>query len=277
MGDCAIVTGSNGGFGQVITAKLLSMNYEVIATVRERERGQVLVDQATQIGKGDKLHLWEMDVTEPSHIEELKQYLLSEKKQVVVLVNNSGYCQAGMVEGVTDQQWREQFDVNFFGVVSLTKALLPMFRSQRSGSIINISSVSGFLGFPGMGAYAGSKFALEGFSESLRYEMLPFHIYVSLIEPGSYQTRIWEKALKHAAETEGDYKTMMANLQKEALQAAENSTAPEKIAEVVEKILRAKRPNLRYRLGTSAAMLHGLKQTMPARWLEKIIVSRLLR
>ncbi|RSL32380.1 SDR family oxidoreductase [Salibacterium salarium] len=274
---CAIVTGSNGGFGQVIVEQLLEMEYEVIAGVRNIERANVLVDKSEKLGKREWLHVFELDVTDSQHIEGLKDYIQSKEKTVDVLINNAGYCQGGIVETLSEEEWRNQFDVNFFGTVSLTTALLPIFRRQRYGSIINMSSVSGNIGLPGMSAYAGSKFALEGFSESLRYEMLPFQVYVSLIEPSSYKTGIWEKALQHIKQTSTDYERLVENLKKEARQSAADSGDPHEVTVLLKTILQAKTPKLRYPLGKTAKQIHRWKHLLPNRWLDKKIIKRVNR
>ncbi|SFQ22200.1 SDR family NAD(P)-dependent oxidoreductase [Salibacterium halotolerans] len=277
MGTYAVVTGSSGGFGSVFVRTLLEKGYDVIAGVRDMAKGEFLVQEAKQIGKQEHLHLWQLDVTNPDDIERLTAFLEKSSDSVDVLINNAGYCQGGVVEGLSEEQWQEQFDVNMFGVIRLTKALLPLLRRQRFGRVINISSISGRIGLPGMSAYASTKFALEGFSESLRYEMLPFQVYVSLIEPGSYRTGIWEKALQERAHADEAYDTLTSNLEKEASRAASGSSDPEVAATVLENILKTKKPRLRYPMGTSARMYHYVKPLIPYRLLEWIILRRIFR
>ncbi|MFD2706169.1 SDR family NAD(P)-dependent oxidoreductase [Salibacterium lacus] len=277
MGSYAVVTGSNGGFGRVFVRTLLEQGYDVIAGVRDTAKGEFLVQEAEQIEKQEHLHVWQLDVTQPGDIERLQTFLEKSSRPVDVLINNAGYCQGGVVEGLSEEQWQRQFDVNVFGVIRLTKALLPLFRKQRAGQIINISSVSGRIGLPGMGAYAAGKFALEGFSESLRYEMQPFQVYVSLVEPGSYRTGIWEKALSGRAKADKAYETLTANLENEASEAASGSSDPEAAASVLQKILKANKPRLRYPMGNSAFLYHYVKPLIPSRLLEWIIIRRVLR
>ncbi|SFL45720.1 SDR family NAD(P)-dependent oxidoreductase [Salibacterium qingdaonense] len=277
MGSYAVVTGSSGGFGSVFVRTLLEKGYDVIAGVRDTAKGETLVQEAEKLGKQDHLHLWQLDVTNPDDIKRLASFLEKTSQSVEVLINNAGYCQGGVVEGLSEEQWQEQFDVNVFGVIRLTKALLPLFRKQRAGRIINISSISGRIGLPGMAAYAAGKFALEGFSESLRYEMLPFQVYVSLVEPGSYRTGIWEKALQERAHADEAYDTLTANLENEASQAASGSSDPEAAASILKNILKAKKPALRYPMGTSAFLYHFVKPLIPSRLLEWIIIRRVQR
>ncbi|MDQ0300211.1 NAD(P)-dependent dehydrogenase (short-subunit alcohol dehydrogenase family) [Salibacterium salarium] len=274
---CAVVTGSNGGFGRIMVQQLLEMEYEVIAGVRNLQYGNALVERAEALGKKECLHLFELDITDTQQIEKLADFVQSNMKTLDVLVNNAGYCQGGIVEALSEEEWRHQFDVNFFGTVKLTTAMLPIFRKQRFGSIINVSSISGYMGMPGMSAYASSKFALEGFSESLRYEMLPFHVYVSLIEPSSYKTDIWEKALTDIKLASVDYKTMVENLVGEARQSVEGAGDPYEIATLLRVILQAKRPKLRYPLGKTAKYAYRWRHFLPKQWLENMIVKRLNR
>ncbi|MGY4691581.1 SDR family NAD(P)-dependent oxidoreductase [Salibacterium sp. K-3] len=277
MGAYAVVTGSSGGFGRVFVRTLLEKGYDVIAGVRDTSKGEFLVQEAKRLGRQEHLHVWQLDVTNPHDIERLQDYLEKSSLPVELLLNNAGYCQGGVVEGLTEEQWQKQFDVNVFGAVRLTKALLPLFRRQRSGRIINISSISGRIGLPGMGAYAAGKFALEGFSESLRYEMLPFHVYVSLMEPGSYRTGIWEKALRGRADADEEYGRLVQNLESEASRAASESAGPEAAEAVLEKIITARKPKLRYPLGASAFLYYYVKPLIPSRLLERAVIRRILR
>ncbi|GAA3324660.1 hypothetical protein GCM10020331_053430 [Ectobacillus funiculus] len=144
----------------------------------------------------DRIHIIQLDVTDSSAAAAVITDIIRCYGQIDLLVNNAGYAAGGFTEELAAEQWRQQFEVNFFGLVTVTKAVLPSMRERRSGKIINISSISGRIGFPSMGPYVSSKFAVEGFSESLRLEMLRYGVYVVLIEPGSYRTDIWSKGLE---------------------------------------------------------------------------------
>ena len=186
----AIVTGSSSGFGMLISIQLAKTGYNVIATMREIQKSDHLIQLATQENLMDKIHVYPLDVTSPESISKFGTYV-NGLRSVDILVNNAGYAQGGFCEELSIEAYRNQFETNFFGTVATTKAILPAMRSRGSGRIINISSISGRIGFPGLSAYASSKYALEGFSESLRLELKPFGIEVILIEPGSYKTNIW--------------------------------------------------------------------------------------
>lgn len=192
--------------------------------------------------------------------------------RIDILVNNAGIAVGGYVEDVTITDWRLQFETNFFGLIALTQAVLPMMRSQNSGKIINISSISGRLGFPGYAAYAASKFAVEGFSESLRHEMLPFGIYVVLVEPGAYKTEIWEKGFNTMRTSpESVYRTQLEAVLRYSQKAAETAPNPQDIANLIVKVTKNVHPKLRYPLGKGARLTLWSKALLPWKWFEWMI------
>lgn len=199
----AFITGCSSGFGLSFSIGLAKEGYDVIATVREMSRANALKEAAIKAGVEKQLFLYEMDVTNPEQVQKTVEKGLAQLGRFDVLINNAGFASGGFTEELPLEEWRRQFETNFFGVVSVTRAVLPTMRKQGSGKIINISSVSGKFGFPTLGPYVASKFALEGFSESLRLEMRPFGIDVILVEPGAYQTDIWQKGLQGQAEYVG--------------------------------------------------------------------------
>ena len=162
-----------------------------------------------------KIKIQQLDVTDQNSIHNF-QLFLKEIQKVDLLVNNAGYANGGFVEEIPVEEYRKQFETNLFGAISITRLVLPYMRKQRIGKIINISSISGQVGFPGLSPYVSSKYALEGWSESLRLEVKPFGIDVALIEPGSYNTNIWEVG-KQLAENQSDitspYKEYMDKIQ----------------------------------------------------------------
>lgn len=184
--------------------------------MRNLEKQGTLLSQVTQLNLQQNIKVQQLDVTDQNSIHNF-QLFLKEINRIDLLINNAGYANGGFVEEIQVDEYRKQFETNLFGAISITQLVLPYMRKQRSGKIINISSISGQVGFPGLSPYVSSKYALEGWSESLRLELKPFGIDVALIEPGSYNTNIWEVG-KQLAENQSDttspYKEYMDKIQK---------------------------------------------------------------
>ena len=190
-----LITGANSGFGKWMALEFAKANYTVIASMRDRNKSKPLIDIATKMGVMSNIEIIILDITSDKSVENLTLYL-QEFGRVDLLINNAGYAGAGFSEEIPIQEYQLQMDTNFFGTIRVTQAVLPFMRKQGQGMIINMSSISGEIGFPGMSPYVSSKFALEGWSESLRLELAPFSIPVILIEPGSFQTNIWTTGKK---------------------------------------------------------------------------------
>ncbi|HXL72438.1 MAG TPA: oxidoreductase [bacterium] len=178
-----LITGCSTGFGRVIAEQALAQGDQVIATARKADQIKDLEQQYSQTAKALTL-----DVTNKAEIEKAVQEGLKTFGRIDVLVNNAGYGLTGSIEEVSDKEIRDQFETNVFGLLNVTRAVLPILRKQGSGHILNISSLAGRLGIPTMGIYNGSKFALEGISESLASELKPFGIKVTIVEPGGFAT-----------------------------------------------------------------------------------------
>jgi len=177
------ITGCSTGFGRALTEAILECNETVVATTRQPQQ---LEDLAQQYG--DRILVVRLDVTQSVEIEVAVNQAITKFGRIDVLVNNAGYGVFGAVEEVNDLDVRRQFETNVYGALSMTRAVLPHFRRQGSGHILNISSSGGFVGFAGAGIYCASKFALEGWSEALAKELAPLGIYVTIIEPGAFRT-----------------------------------------------------------------------------------------
>ncbi len=177
------ITGSSTGFGRVLAEEALEQGYRVVATARKPEVLNDLVAKYPDTARAVKL-----DVTKPEEVRAAIDTAVSEFGRVDVLVNNAGYGLIGAIEEVTDEQFRHQFETNVFGAVDVMKAVLPQMREQKSGHILNLSSVGGFIAFPSSGYYTASKFALEAFSEALAAEAGHFGVKVTIVEPGAFRT-----------------------------------------------------------------------------------------
>jgi NAD(P)-dependent dehydrogenase (short-subunit alcohol dehydrogenase family) len=179
------ITGSSRGFGRLLAERLIARGDRVVATARRSEDVADLVDLAPDRVIGSAL-----DVADPEQAEAAVQEALDRFGQIDVLVNNAGYALMGAVECTSLREARDQFDANFFGPFNVTAAALPSMRARGSGLIVNVASLGGLSGFPGVGIYCASKFALEGMSEALAAELRGFGIEVMIIEPGAFRTNL---------------------------------------------------------------------------------------
>lgn len=271
----AVVTGASSGFGMLTSVALAEAGYMVISTMRNPELRDPLDKLAMTKNVSDFIEVIPLDVTSEEQIVSAVSTIIASHHQIDLLVNNAGYACGGFVEELSAEQWRKQFDVNVFGVIDVTRAVLPYMREKQNGTIINLSSISGRFGFPGLAPYAASKHAIEGFSESLRLEMLPYNVHVVLIEPGSYRTSIWDKGIQettvnprspYAAQT----KQMISYVKKIKQQAPDP-------AEVVSLIVRAAttpKPRLRYPVGRGVGFTLLAKSLLPWKWIEYFVRTK---
>ncbi|AKG34424.1 SDR family oxidoreductase [Paenibacillus durus] len=272
----ALVTGASSGFGMLTAVKLAEQGFRVIAAMREPSRKEELERRAERSGIMERMHVMRMDVTDAAAIEETVQAVLTAYGKIDVLVNNAGYAAGGFVEEVPMEEWRRQLETNFFGLVAVTKAVLLQMREQRKGLIINIGSVSGLAALPGFAPYAASKFAVEGFSESLRHEMSSFGVKVVLLEPGAYRTAIWNKGLSQIASAEDSpYRARLDAVLKYSRKAAETAPDPQEVADLIGRIVRMRSPRLRYVLGRGSRVLIGGRNLLPWSWFERIVARAL--
>ncbi|UQZ37667.1 short-chain dehydrogenase [Paenibacillus sp. PK3_47] len=275
-GRTALVTGTSSGFGLLTAVTLAGKGYQVIATMRDLSRKNELLSQAEQAGVHKQIHLMTMDVTDSVSVQSAVASITEAYGRIDVLVNNAGFAVGGFIEEVSMEEWRRQMETNFFGLVAVTKAVLPVMREQREGLIINVSSVSGLSGFPGYGPYAASKWAVEGFSESLRQEMSPFGVRVVLVEPGSFRTPIWEKGIGGIQVNEASpYKEKLEEVLRYSRRTAETAPDPRQVADLIGRITAISAPKLRYPVGKGSRMLMIGKALLPWKMLERIIARGL--
>ena len=182
-GKVWLITGASTGFGRLLAEEVLKAGGRVIATARKVEQ---IADFAANYP--DAARVFVLDVTKPKQIEAVAADAIAAFGRVDVLVNNAGYGIAGGIEEATEAEFLPVFETNVLGLIRVTRALLPQFRKQRSGHIINLSSIAGLVGQAGWGYYNTSKFAVEGFSEALAAEMAPLGVHVTIVEPGPFRT-----------------------------------------------------------------------------------------
>ena len=243
-----LITGVSGGLGRALALEAARNGHIVIGTLRKEE--QLLAFNNLVAGKTFGLQL---DVNEAEGIEEKIAKLVAEHKNIDVLVNNAGYGLFGAIEEVSMEEARQQMETNFFGALAMTKAVLPYMRKQRSGSIIQISSMAGFRSNPGMGLYNASKFALEGFSEALALEVENLNIKVTIVEPGPFRTNWAGGSSARAATVIEDYAdTAGARIATVTGYSGQQPGDPVKAARAIVSVVEAENPPLRLALGTVA-------------------------
>ncbi|OEK07265.1 oxidoreductase [Roseivirga misakiensis] len=238
------ITGASAGFGKAFAEYAISQNYNVVVTARR-------VDKLTQLeGLAPKQVLaLRMDVNDNSQIEEAVDKGMKRFGQIDVLINNAGYGTVGALEETPEDELRAQMETNFFGAIAVTKAILPHMRDQKSGAIVNMSSMGGQMSFGGFGPYSASKFALEGASEALAQEVAPFGIKVMIVEPGAFRTDFAGSALKHMPEMDA-YKEIVGGTREFAQGMDQTQEGdPAKAAIAIDKALAAENTPLRLQLG----------------------------
>lgn len=254
----ALVTGSSSGFGLLTCVALARRGFRVWASMRNLERSAALREALEASGFGSmkkNVQIVALDVCNREQADALVEQILDTDGAVDVLVNNAGTMVTGFAEEVDEAALREQFETNFFGHVHLTRALLPAMRARRYGRVINVSSVSGRRGLPDHAAYCASKFALEGWSEALRYEMIPYHVFVSLVEPGMFpSTGIFDRNSREVTQADSVHRKSRAWLAaaKQQQQRWLARADPQRVAEVVAAIALDDAPRLRYPVGLDA-------------------------
>jgi NAD(P)-dependent dehydrogenase (short-subunit alcohol dehydrogenase family) len=257
MDKVAIVTGSSSGIGFETALALAREGYHTYATMRDVKKGSKILDI---VKKEDlKIEVVELDVNNIDTIKNAVQKIVSKKNRIDVLVNNAGYFLVGCLEDLSISDLKDQFETNFFGVVRTIQAVLPTMRSQKSGTIVNVSSVAGRIGFPVTPGYISSKFALEGLSESMRYELYPFGIKTIIIEPGVIKTNLFA-TLKKATKPDSVYKEMTDKVMKGLLMMSEMGTPPQEVAKTIVKAVSLDNPLPRYPVGNDAIMFLEVKR-----------------
>ena len=244
--------------------------------MRDLSRRENLEDAARNAGILEQIEFHALDIKKAEQIAAIADLIAKRGEPLHALVNNAGFAVPGFAEDVTDAELREQFDTNFFGSVAVTRALLPQMRKQGFGHVLMISSISGRLGFPGVSSYAASKFALEGWTETLRYEMKSLGIQVVLVEPGSFATDIWTR---NAKQTAGLQDPASANASRvpgwrnRIEQGAKDRANPQVVADVIARVLETPRPKLRYVVGNDARMALRMRRILPAGIFERMLVK----
>lgn len=273
----AVVTGSSSGFGLEICLEMARRGYFVIATMRDTMKRTKLMNLATEQSLDTLIDIQTLDVTNHNSIKAWSQYM-DKIGSIEVLINNAGFARGGFVEEIPIGEYRDQFETNFFGVVAVTQVIIPMMRKARKGKIINVSSISGRIAFPGISPYVASKHALEGWSESLRLEMKPFGIDVVTVEPGSFQTSIWSTGkfvTERSLRPDSPYIQMTRKIENHIEKGVPNYDDPTLVSRLIGDIAQEEGSNFRYPIGKGVRMSIFLKNTLPWKLWEKLILKKL--
>jgi NAD(P)-dependent dehydrogenase (short-subunit alcohol dehydrogenase family) len=260
MEKVAVVTGASSGIGFETTLALARDGYHTYATMRDITKS----DKIKELGEknGLKISVLELDVDNDNSVKVAIKKILDEKQRIDVLVNNAGWGLWGCVEDVSVDEFKTQFETNFFSVIRLIQEVGPTMRKQGSGKIINISSVAGRIGFPASPAYISSKFALEGLSESLRLEMAPFGVDVIIIEPGVIKTNFLNPVrLAKKSESGTAYRDITTKVVSGVKMMAEMGTPPKEVADTIVKSINDDKPLPRYIVGNDASMFLEAKRS----------------
>ncbi len=272
----AIITGSSSGIGLLSAIEFAQHGYLVVATMRDLGRAGRLEDAAQKAGVRDRLDLRRLDVTHFDSIPDVIAGIVRDRERIDVLVNNAGFSVAGFGEDLHLSEIRHQFETNFFGNVAMSKAVVPVMRRQKSGHIIQVASVSGRVGAPLLGAYCASKFALEGFSESLRIETHSLGIRVVLVEPGAFDTDIWTRNVtvgQGALDPNSPNKERTRRMVEFIKQGSNRRRDAREVARLVVRIANNPNPKLRYLIGGDAKIQVWLKRLLPWRAYERMVAK----
>jgi NAD(P)-dependent dehydrogenase (short-subunit alcohol dehydrogenase family) len=263
-GKVAIVTGASSGIGAATARRLQGLGYTVYAVARRLD----LMAPLSEIG----IRPVRVDVTDDAALTAFVSHVIGETGRIDVLINNAGYGCLGAIEDVPMAEARRELDVNLFGLARLTQLVLPHMRRQRSGRIINVSSIGGRLHTPLGGWYHAAKFAVEGLSDALRLELAPFGIRVVVVEPGATNTE-WhrlaaDRLLRCSVDSAyADQATTVVR----ALSAANLASRPEVIANTIVRAVRARRPRTRYAAGVGAKPIILARRVLPDRVFDGLI------
>lgn len=266
-----LITGCSTGIGKVTAAHFQAYGWNVAATMRRPEL-------ETELTELENVKCIALDVRDENSIRNAINETMSAFGGIDVVVNNAGFGILGAFEASTPESIRNQFDTNVFGVMNVTRAILPYFREKRKGVIINVASTGGRMTWPLASLYHGTKWAVEGFSESLRYELRPFGIKVKIVEPGAIRTdfhgRSQEFAQKEGLVAYDEYvNRVMPNIQEQGAKAPE----PDVVAEAIYKAANDGSNRIRYQAGSGAGAFMFLRRVLPTRffnWMVRRVVEQ---
>ena len=272
----SVITGTSSGIGLLTALEFAGNGYRVVATMRDLNRSDRLKEAAQLANVHDKIDLRQLDVTDFGYAALVLENIARDYGCIDVLVNNAGFCMSGFSEDMSLDELRRQFETNFFGPVAMTKAVLPIMRKQRSGHIIQVASVAGRVGNPLLSAYCSSKFALEGWSESVRIETHSLGIRIVLVEPGSFDTDIWTRNVtisKGALDPNSPNKERSQRFAQFVKSRTGKNPSATPVAQLIVRIANDPNPRLRYMIGADAKLHVWMQRLLPGKHYERIFAK----
>jgi NAD(P)-dependent dehydrogenase (short-subunit alcohol dehydrogenase family) len=267
----AVVTGTSSGIGLETAIHLAKNGFKTYATMRNLNKAQA-IKQRGQL-ENLPIEILELDVNDDASVKNAINTIVEKEGRIDVLVNNAGYALLGAVEDLSTEEINDQFNTNVLGPYRTVREVLPTMRKQKSGRIITISSIAGFMGMGAGSAYAASKFAVEGFTESLRHEISQFGIHACVVEPGAIKTPIMESSpMAKKAQENPTYSELYEGLGKTMTNMLENHASPPSVvAEEVLKAATSENPGTRYTAGEDAKMMEKARKTMSDKEFENLV------
>ena len=265
-----LITGTSTGIGQATAVTLAARGWRVFATMRNLEKTGLLEQALKEAGVQNGVEVEQLDVNDAASIRTAVASTLSQTgNKLDAVVHNAGVAAAGALEDVPESELRRVMETNFFGVLELTRALLPTFRAQRRGRIVIVSSEAAFMGQPTNSIYCASKWAVEGWAEAVAYELEPFGIDIILVEPGPYRTEIWNSTPR-IQPPGSPYRAWVQQVFRAGdAHAARMARDPREVALVIAHALEARPPRFRYPVGPLARLNHFLRGKLPSRLLRR--------
>jgi len=259
--NVVVVTGSSTGIGYETSVMLARNGFLTYATMRNLNKSEGIKSIATK--ENLPIHIKQLDVTDHISVKNAVEAISSETGRIDILVNNAGYGLNGAFEDLAMDEIKAQYETNLFGLIRTTQAVLPIMRRQKSGTIVNISSGAGRFGFPGSSAYVSTKFAVEGLSESMSYELEPFGIKVVLVEPGVIKTNFVDGMViaKKSQDPKSPYSQITQKMVTVLEDMMKNGSTPDLVAKVVLNAVTSQNPSLRYLAGNDVEQWLGKRNT----------------
>lgn len=253
MSKTILITGASSGFGLMLANDLHKKGFNVIGTSREPQKYQSKFP----------FKLLKLDLADDATIESFAKEVFAHTKTLDVLVNNAGYMITGIAEETPIELGKQQFETNFWGTVKVTNALLPYFRKQKFGKIITVSSIVGLIGPPNLSFYSASKHAVEGYFKSLRFELNPLNIKVSMVEPGWFKTNLGQNSISANGTLIADYnnyRNKVDALTQKGINGAEDANT---VVTLITKLINTKEPKFRNPVGKMSGMIVFLQSFAP--------------
>jgi NAD(P)-dependent dehydrogenase (short-subunit alcohol dehydrogenase family) len=266
VGELVLITGSSSGIGLSAAIECAALGHKVVATLRDLGRREVLERAAKE--RKVKIDIEQLDVTTPSDVlQEKVRELVLKYGPFFTLVNNAGIAVGGPFEEQTEEDIRAQFEANVFGLMAVTRAVLPSMRAAGRGRIINVSSTSGRVAMPCVTIYAATKHAVEGFSDGLRWEVEPFNIDVCVVAPGAFRTKIFFENQRRGGlvSMDGPYGPLNRRLEAIVLGRADRSPPPDEVGRTIARLVGEKEPPFRTIVGKDGLALTTLRGVIPDR------------